>query len=184
MTTLYLFLGSFVYVAVYTLWLKRRSSLNIVIGGLAGSFAAMAGGASVNPEAGLPPLLVALVIFLWTPSHFWSFAIAKHEDYRRAAIPMLPVLIGDKRAARYIFLNTVFLFLTSLLPYALGIFGEVYLLAALATGAYFIFRSLQLITQTTAPVAIKNFRASMLYLFVLLLAVIADSLITAAPSIL
>ena len=181
LATLYLFLGAFVYVGVYTLWLKKRSVLNIIIGGMAGSFAAMAGGASVKPELGLPPLLVALIIFLWTPSHFWSFAIAKREDYQKANIPMLPVIVGDKRAARFIFVNTIFLILTSLVPYALGIFGELYLAAALATGAFFIIRNLQLILHTSEPAALKNFKASMLYLLIILLAIVADTVLLASP---
>ncbi len=135
----------------------------------------------MKPELGLPPLLVALIIFLWTPSHFWSFAIAKREDYQKANIPMLPVIVGDKRAARFIFVNTIFLILTSLLPYALGIFGELYLAAALSTGAFFIIRNLQLILHTSEPAALKNFKASMLYLLILLLAIVADTALMASP---
>lgn len=174
LVSFYLFMGAFVYVGVYTLWLKKRSVINIVIGGAAGSFAVLAGGASVRPGLALPPLLVALIIFLWTPSHFWSFAIAKRDDYRSANIPMLPLIIGDKRAAWCILGNTLLLFLTSLLPYLLGVFAELYLAAAIITGAFFIFRNLQLIIHTTQPVALKNFKTSTLYLSVLLLSIMAD----------
>jgi protoheme IX farnesyltransferase len=120
LVALHLFLGAFVYVVVYTVWLKRRSWLNIIIGGFAGSFAVLAGGASARPEICLPPILLATIMFFWTPSHFWSFAIFHKEQYSKADIPMLPVVIGSKKTAFYIFLNTLFLVAASLLPILLG----------------------------------------------------------------
>ncbi len=94
MAALHIFLGAFVYAVVYTVWLKRRSWTNIVIGGLAGSFAVLAGGAAVDPALGPLPALLALVLFLWTPPHFWSLAIANQADYAAAGVPMLPVVVG------------------------------------------------------------------------------------------
>ena len=96
---LYIFLGAFFYAIVYTVWLKRRTWMNIVIGGASGSFAVLAGAAAVDPVMSPVPILLALVLFFWTPSHFWSLAIAKHQDYANAGIPMLPVVIGDRRTA-------------------------------------------------------------------------------------
>ncbi|MEK6583458.1 MAG: heme o synthase, partial [Nitrospirota bacterium] len=119
--SIHLALGAIVYGVIYTAWLKRRTWTNIIIGGLAGSFAVLAGGASANPEFCLPPLLLAVVLFFWTPSHFWSFAIALKEDYRKAGIPILPVVVGNSKTAWYIFLNTIFLFASSLL---LPIYGS------------------------------------------------------------
>ena len=100
MAAMYVFLGAFFYAVVYTVWLKRRSALNIVIGGLAGSFAVLAGAAAADPTPGPLPLLLALVLFLWTPPHFWSLAIANRADYAAAGVPMLPVVVGTERAAR------------------------------------------------------------------------------------
>ncbi|MBI2400546.1 MAG: protoheme IX farnesyltransferase, partial [Deltaproteobacteria bacterium] len=97
MVALHLALGAFVYAVIYTVWLKRRSWMNIIIGGLAGSFAVLAGGASASPEFCTPPVLLAIVMFFWTPSHFWSFAIYHKEEYAKAGVPMLPVVIGDRR---------------------------------------------------------------------------------------
>ncbi|MDH3475029.1 MAG: protoheme IX farnesyltransferase, partial [Rhodospirillales bacterium] len=96
---LYVFLGAFVYGVVYTVWLKRRTWLNIVLGGLAGSFAVLAGAAAVDPGMTSAPIVLAVVLFLWTPPHFWSLAAALRDDYARAGVPMLPVVVGDRLAA-------------------------------------------------------------------------------------
>jgi heme o synthase len=95
-SSLLVFLGSFTYGVVYTVWLKRRSAWNIVIGGLAGSFAVLAGAAAVDPTPQVVPVLLALVLFLWTPPHFWSLAAAKGDDYARAGVPMLPVTASQR----------------------------------------------------------------------------------------
>ncbi|MBI3353813.1 MAG: protoheme IX farnesyltransferase, partial [Nitrospirae bacterium] len=174
LVAVHLFLGAFVYVVVYTVWLKRRSWANIIIGGLAGSFAVLAGGASATPELCLPPVLLAIVMFFWTPSHFWSFAIFHKEDYKRAGVPMLPIVIGDKKTAIYIFINTIMLFLSSLTPYIFKQLGAIYLISAIAVGIFFIYRNIQLLKATTKDIAWKNFKASMIYLFVILAAVIMD----------
>jgi protoheme IX farnesyltransferase len=171
---LHLFLGAFVYVVVYTCWLKRRSWLNIVIGGLAGSFAVLAGGASARPELCMPPLLLAMIMFFWTPSHFWSFAIFHKEQYRKAEIPMLPVVVGNKKTAFYILLNTLLLVSTSLIPVFLGYMGWAYLTGAAAAGLFFVVRNIQLICNTSRDMAWKNFKASMIYLSILFLAIILD----------
>jgi protoheme IX farnesyltransferase len=175
LVALHLFLGAFVYVVVYTVWLKRRSKLNIIIGGLAGSFAVLAGGASARPELCLPPILLSIILFFWTPSHFWSFALFHKEDYKSVGIPMLPVAIGDKKTAFYILLNTIFLFISSLLPSFFGYRGIFYLIVALSVGAFFIIRNIQLLFDTSKKTAWKNFKASMVYLFLILSAVIIDS---------
>jgi protoheme IX farnesyltransferase len=100
---LFLGAGAFVYVVVYTRWLKRRTWLNIVIGGLAGSFAVLGGWAAVDPALGLAPRLLAGIVFFWTPAHFWSFALVRAEDYQRAGVPMLPSLVGPVAASRWVF---------------------------------------------------------------------------------
>lgn len=177
MAGLHLFLGGFVYAVVYTVWLKRRSWTNIIIGGLAGSFAVLAGGASAAPGMCLPPLLLAVIMFFWTPSHFWSFAIVHKEEYEKAGIPMLPNIIGDSKTARYILINTILLVIASFLPALFGYFGLFYTAAAFVLGIFFIMRNIQLICNLSKEIAWKNFKASMLYLGGLFLAVIIDILL-------
>lgn len=174
MVSLHLFLGALVYAVIYTAWLKRKSWLNIIIGGLAGSFAVLAGGASAAPELCMLPVLLAITMFFWTPSHFWSFAIVHKEEYAKAGIPMLPVVIGDSKTARYIFLNTLFLVGSSFLPTYFGHLGIFYTIVAAAVGAFFILRNIQLIKNPTKEIAYKNFKTSMTYLGALFLAVIVD----------
>ena len=172
-SALHIFLGAFTYAVVYTVWLKRRTWLNIVFGGLAGSFAVLAGAAAVNPQFGPLPLLLALVLFLWTPSHFWSLAIALHQDYRAAGVPMLPVVKGDRVAAWVILGNTVLLVAASLLPVFYGM-GPVYLAGAVAGGVYFLFRNVQLVRDPTPRNAMTNFFASLIQLSLLLLAILVE----------
>jgi protoheme IX farnesyltransferase len=174
MVALHLALGAFVYAVVYTVWLKRRSWTNIIVGGLAGSFAVLAGGASASPGLCAPPVLFAIIMFLWTPSHFWSFAIYHREDYARAGVPMLPVVIGEKRTARYTLVNTTLLVASSLAPWFMGFSGPIYLGAAAVMGAYFIYWNIRLVRDPVREVAWKNFRVSMVYLGVLFASVIID----------
>lgn len=174
MVALHLFLGGFVYAVVYTVWLKRRSSTNIIIGGLAGSFAVLAGGASATPNLCLPPVLLAIIMFFWTPSHFWSFAIFHREEYEKAGIPMLPNVVGDMRTVRYILLNTIVLVASSMLPPYFGSLGIVYAVSALSLGIFFVIRNLELLSCPSKENAWKNFTASMIYLGGLFLAIIAD----------
>lgn len=172
--SLHLFMGAFVYVVLYTVWLKRRSWANIIIGGLAGSFAVLAGAASINPEMCALPLILALVMFFWTPSHFWSFAIVHKEEYKNAGVPMLPVVIGDKKTSVYILINTILLVASSFLPSYLGHLGTFYMVAASMAGAYFIVKNIQLLKNPTSKIAWQNFKASMYYLAILFSAVIFD----------
>jgi protoheme IX farnesyltransferase len=171
----YTFLGAFTYGVVYTVWLKRRTWWNIVIGGLAGSFAVLAGAAAVTPQAlGPLPLAFAVVLFLWTPPHFWSLAIAFREDYEAAKVPMLPVVVGDERAARAILAGAVLLVAASLVPAFLGM-GWLYLAAAIGGGAYLLRTSLRLAAAPTRRTALVNFHASLIQLTLLLVAAIADA---------
>ena len=175
-SALYVFLGAFFYAVVYTVWLKRRTWLNIVIGGLAGSFAVLAGAAAVNPALGTVPLLLALVLFLWTPPHFWSLAIANRDDYVAAGVPMLPVVVGNARAARVVYASAVALVIASLLPAFFGA-GPVYLAGALAGGAYFIFKARQLALNPSRNTAMASFFASLIQLSLLLAVAMIDVVI-------
>ena len=170
---LYVFLGAFVYGIVYTVWLKQRSIWNIVVGGLAGSFAVLAGAAAVTPDLAPASIILAIVLFLWTPPHFWSLAMGLHKEYAAAGVPMLPVVIGDVAAARVILVHTVALVIVSLLPVAFGM-GFIYLSGALVGGGFFVLRSLELVRDPGPIAAMSNFRASFVQLGLLLAAAIAD----------
>lgn len=174
--SLYLALGAFAYVILYTLWLKRRSAWNIVIGGLAGSFAVLAGGAAVEGGASLNPtsLSLALVLFLWTPPHFWSLAILRKEEYQQARIPMLPVVAGEGKTAWWILAHTLAMVLVSLIPYWQGSLGGFYLISSLGAGSFFLARNLCLLFHPSKAIARMNFHASLIYLAVLLTAIIVD----------
>lgn len=171
---LYTFLGAFFYAIVYTVWLKRRTWLNIVIGGLAGSWAVLAGAAAVDPQLGAVPLLLAFVLFLWTPPHFWSLAIAYREDYAAAGVPMLPVVVGEARAARTIFASTLALVTASLLPVFFGL-GAIYLAGAAIGGTVFIAKAWQLARNPGRKTALACFHASLLQLTLVLTTAIIDA---------
>jgi protoheme IX farnesyltransferase len=173
-SAVYVFLGAFVYSVVYTSWLKRRTWLNIVFGGLAGSFAVLAGAAAVDPGLGALPVIFAIVLFLWTPSHFWSLAIVLHKDYEAAGVPMLPVVVGDRKAAQVIFVNTLMLVAVSLLPIWYGM-GWIYALGACSGGALFLYKNVLLLREPTVQMARSNFHASLIQLTLLLAAAIADT---------
>jgi protoheme IX farnesyltransferase len=174
MTALNIFLGAFTYAIVYTVWLKRRTWLNIVFGGLAGSFAVLAGAAAVNPSFGPLPVALALVLFLWTPPHFWSLAIALRDQYAAAGVPMLPVVKGNQKAARIILGHTILLVLVSLLPVYYGL-GWIYLIGALLGGGYFLIKSVQLVRNPTKQTAMANFFASLVQLSVLMFALMLEA---------
>ncbi|HEY7581443.1 MAG TPA: heme o synthase [Acetobacteraceae bacterium] len=164
---LYIFLGAFVYGVVYTVWLKPRSTLNIVVGGLAGSFAVLAGSAVIDPSPSALPLLFALALFLWTPPHFWSLAMAARADYARAGVPMLPVVLGDRTTARVILAHAVALVAVSLLPAMHGM-GPVYLTFAVSGGLYFLWKSVLLVRAPTRATAMANFHGSLVQLGLML----------------
>jgi len=176
MAALYTFLGAFFYGVVYTLWLKRRSWLNIVVGGLAGSFAVLAGAAAVDPQIGALPLLLALVLFLWTPPHFWSLAIANQADYAAAGVPMLPVVVGPQRAAHIVLGSTVALVTASLLPAFFGA-GPIYLIGASAGGALFVYKAWKLSRAPSRTTAMGAFFASLVQLSLVLAAATVDGLL-------
>ncbi|MCP4329647.1 MAG: protoheme IX farnesyltransferase [Alphaproteobacteria bacterium] len=172
---LYLFLGAFFYGVVYTVWLKQRSSLNIVLGGLSGSFAVLAGAAAVNPDLAPAPVILAIVLFLWTPPHFWSLATVLHRQYAEAGVPMLPVVIGDAAAARVTLYHTVALVTLSLVPFYFGL-GWIYLAGAVLGGVYFVTKSIALVRDPGPAAAASNFRASLIQLSLLQLGAVVDRL--------
>lgn len=174
MAALYVFLGAFVYGVVYTVWLKRRTWMNIVVGGLAGSFAVLGGAAAVDPGLAPAPVILAVVLFLWTPPHFWSLAFKYKDDYAAAGVPMLPVVVNEKTAARIILVHTVLLVALSLTPVLYGL-GWIYLLGAVSGGGLFVWTSIGLLRCPSAKTAMTNFHASLVQLSLLLIAAILDA---------
>lgn len=170
----FVLLGALTYAGVYTVGLKRRTPWNIVIGGLSGSFAVLAGAAAADPHIGPLAWLLAAVLFLWTPPHFWSLAIANEADYRAAGVPMLPVVVGSARAARIVHANTIALVAVSLLPLLAGA-GWIYGLGALLGGAHFLRKTRALAIEPSRQRAMAAFFASMVQLSVLLAAVVIDA---------
>lgn len=170
----YVFLGAFTYGIVYTVWLKRRSTWNIVVGGLAGSFAVLAGAAAVDPSPQIVPTVLAVVLFLWTPPHFWSLAAAKGEDYARAKIPMLPVVAPAHAWTLAVLFHAVALGAISLVPLWFGA-GALYGLCAAVGGGYFVWKSIQLHRDPSKANAMANFFASLLQLALLVAGALLSS---------
>lgn len=173
--SLFIFLGAAIYVGFYTKYLKRRTTLNIVLGGSAGSCAPLAGWAAATGNvSAIAPWLMALLVFVWTPSHFWSLALRAAKDYSKAGIPMLPVVVGDKRAAQYIAINTSLLVPSSLIFVPLGTFGIIYLVIAGALGLGMLILDLKLAFNPTKAQAWTAFKFSSPYLAIVFLAMVLD----------
>jgi protoheme IX farnesyltransferase len=171
------------YVFVYTLWLKRRSSQNIVIGGAAGAVPVLVGWAAVTNSLSWAPIVLFAVIFIWTPPHFWSLAVRYKEDYAAADVPMLPVVASMKRTTREILMYTVLLVAVSLLFGPVAHLGLIYMIAAAILGAGFLFMTTRLwrLAQTdraTGREAMRVFSYSISYLTVLFVAMAGDVLIS------
>jgi len=168
----------FFYVVVYTLWLKRHTPQNIVIGGAAGALPPVVGWASATGGIGLEPVILFLIIFLWTPPHFWPLSLNRADEYRRAGVPVLPVVAGRAATTLQILIYSVLLVPTSLLPWALGYAGALYGVVALASGAVFLALALQLrrSQQSDRQAAQRLFLFSISYLFLLFGALLASSI--------
>ena len=173
--TMWLTLATFVgYAVVYTIVLKPRTPQNIVIGGASGAMPPLLGWAAMRDDVSTPAVLMWLIIFLWTPPHFWSLALYRIDDYRRAGIPMLPVTHGAASTRRHIFAYTLLLFVSTLLPVAVGMSGPIYLAVAVVLGIAFIARSWTLLRRCTDELARRTFRFSIAYLALLFLGLLAD----------
>jgi len=162
------------YVFVYTAWLKRRTPQNIVIGGAAGAFPPVIGWAAATGEVGLGALALFALVFMWTPPHFWALALVRNDDYRRAGVPMLPVVAGARATKRQILVYAVLLAPLSLAPWALGMAGAAYAGVAGAMSLGFVALALRLMRDAENRPAMPLFGFSILYLFVLFAAMIAD----------
>ena len=172
------------YVFVYTLWLKRRTPQNIVIGGLAGALPPAIGWAAAAGSLALDPLVLVLIIFLWTPPHFWALSLYRSEDYARAGVPMLPVARGKKAARRQIFVYALVLAPIGLVPAFIGLGGPLYAATALGFGGWFVFDAWLVMRErdeTQEPAARRLFGVSILYLFALFAGLIIEHLVGVPP---
>ena len=167
------------YVVVYTMWLKQRTPQNIVIGGAAGAFPPIIGWTIATNSISLEPLLLFLIIFFWTPSHFWALSLYKTDDYSNAKIPMLPVVSGIKITKINIFIYSIILFLISLSPYFFGFNGLIYLFVSSILGIYYVYLCYKLLVTTNEDkvIAKKIFVYSILYLFLIFIIILIDSII-------
>jgi len=167
-------LGIFFYVIIYTAWLKRLNSSNIVIGGFAGSAAAMAGWSAATGSMDILGFLVGFLVFVWTPSHFWCLAMKMKDEYSEAKVPMLPVLIGMEKTSKYILVNTLILLPYSLMLYAFGM-GIVYTVIAAIAGGLMLVYHYKLTKIPTSDFAWKAYKVTAPYLTIIFLAVALDA---------
>jgi protoheme IX farnesyltransferase len=162
------------YAVIYTVWLKRATPQNIVIGGAAGAAPPVLGWAAVTGTIDPQALLLFLIIFTWTPPHFWALAIARRDDYAKVGIPMMPVMYGIEFTRLHVLLYTVIMVLVTLLPYLTGMSGLLYLAAALGLNGFFLYYALALKLTTRVELPMKLFRFSIQYLMWLFLALLLD----------
>jgi len=175
MLTAWLTLASVIgYAFIYSGFLKRATPQNIVIGGLSGAFPPMLGWTSVTGTLDANALLLVLIIFAWTPPHFWALAIHRREEYAKVNIPMLPVTHGVQYTALHIFLYTLLLVLVSVLPFVTGMSGSLYLFSALLLGGGFLYYAVQIIRQSDRLAPIKTFKYSIYYLMLLFCVLLVD----------
>jgi heme o synthase len=176
-TALLALAGNLFYVLVYTRWLKRSTPQNIVIGGAAGAVPPLVGYASATGHLGWAALVMFVVVFVWTPPHFWALALMIKEHYARAGVPMLPVVRGDAETARQIVRYTLLLVAVTLAPVALGTFGLVYGVAAAVLGAIFAWYAIEVRRTLERRAAVRLFHYSLLYLALLFVAMAVDSIL-------
>lgn len=176
MAAFYLFLGAFCYGVVYTVWLKRRTWWNVVIGGAAGSFAVLAGAAAVDISLGPAAIILSVVLFLWTPPHFWALAYACKSDYEKAGVPMLPVLVSDRVATWTILGHVIVLVALSILPFFYGL-SWIYLAGVIVGGVYFLRETIRLHNKPGIPQAWRCFASSIAQLGLMLVTAIVDRIL-------
>jgi protoheme IX farnesyltransferase len=174
----------FVYIGVYTLWLKRRTPQNIVIGGLSGALPPAIGWAAVTGSLSLAPIVLVAIIFMWTPPHFWALSLWRSEDYARAGVPMLPVVKGKPSTRRHILAYTLLLAPLGVLPAFIGLGGALYLAVSTFMGAWMLLEAFKTWREKDAvkePAARRLFGVSLLYVFVPFAVLIAEHLLHLPP---
>jgi protoheme IX farnesyltransferase len=177
LTAVLALVGNLFYVLVYTRWLKRSTPQNIVIGGAAGAVPPLVGWAAATGDVTIPALLLFVIVFVWTPPHFWALALLIKDNYRAAGVPMLPVVRGDRATARQIVLYSAALVGVTLLPWAVGTSGLPYLASALALGAVFVWLAERLRRDPAPRRAALLFHYSLLYLALLFVALALDTVV-------
>ena len=173
-STFFIALGIFFYVIIYTAWLKRLNSSNIVIGGFAGSAASMAGWSAATGSMDILGFLVGMLVFVWTPSHFWCLAMKIRDEYAEAKVPMLPVIIGMEKTSKYILVNTAILLPYSLMLYAFGL-GIVYLAVAAISGGLMLVYHYKLTKNPTSEFAWKAYKVTAPYLTIIFVGIALDA---------
>ena len=173
-STFFIALGIFFYVVIYTAWLKRLNSSNIVIGGFAGSAASMAGWSAATGSMDILGFLVGFLVFVWTPSHFWCLAMKIRDDYAEAKVPMLPVIIGMQKTSKYILVNTAILLPYSIMLYAFGL-GLVYLAFAIVSGGLMLSYHYKLTKNPTSEFAWKAYKVTAPYLTIIFVGIALDA---------
>lgn len=181
--TAWLTLASLVgYAVVYTLYLKRATPQNIVIGGLAGAVPPLLGWTAVTGEIHGHALLLVLIIFAWTPPHFWALAVHRKEEYAKADIPMLPVTHGEKYTKLHILLYTLIMIIITVLPFVVGMSGWLYLLGALVLGAGFLYWAIVMMIGKKPDAGMDTFKYSIIYLMALFIIMLVDHYLITVPS--
>jgi len=179
--TLVLMITILFYFFIYTVWLKRKTPQNIVIGGAAGALPPVIGWSIATNSISLEPMILFLIIFIWTPSHFWALSLYKSEDYRKAKIPMLPITSGVKTTKLNILIYALILFPVSISPFILNYSGVVYLFSSLILSGYYVFISYKLFKEKNLlkekRLATKLFGYSILYLFIIFTSILIDKMI-------
>jgi protoheme IX farnesyltransferase len=174
LTALLTFTSLIGYAIIYTAYLKRATPQNIVIGGAAGAAPPVLGWAAVTGEVHSDALLLFLIVFVWTPPHFWALAIARQDEYAKAGVPMLPVTHGDRFTRLFILLYTILLVVVTIMPYLSGMSGLLYLVTALALGAGFLWYAVRLRADDSIELPMRVFRFSINYLMLLFAALLID----------
>ena len=168
------FAGFLGYVFVYTIWLKRRTPQNIVIGGAAGAVPPLVGWAAVSGSVSGTAVILFFIVFFWTPAHFWSLSLLAQRDYARAGVPMLPVVCGEQETRRQILLYAVLLYAVTQLPFCAGRFGAIYLAGSLALGLTFVAGAVRLYRRADRRAALQLYLYSLAYLALLFCVMVAD----------
>jgi protoheme IX farnesyltransferase len=175
LSALLAFSGFVGYALVYTVWLKRSTPQNIVLGGAAGAIPPLVGWAAVTGSLSLAPIYLFAIVFYWTPPHFWALSLLMKDEYAKVGVPMMPVVRGDEETRRQIVLYTTLLIAVTLLPVFGGLFGAIYLVAAVILDGIFMALALSLQKQATRPAALKLYLYSLGYLALLFAAMVVDS---------
>jgi protoheme IX farnesyltransferase len=163
------------YVGVYTIWLKRRTAQNIVIGGAAGAVPPLVGWAAVRGSISWTAVYLFAIIFYWTPPHFWALSLLMKDEYAKVGVPMMPVVRGERETRRQILLYALLLYAISQLPFCAGTFGGIYLISSIVLGAAFVYGAVRLYRRADRRTALRLYLFSLLYLALLFAAMVADA---------